>query len=213
MVARYIKRILTERLSKEAKQRIWDLLYSPQYIFDAPFCWFHRVKWNKSWRLYGRPVIFTRTRGSIKIGKGFVAVSNHRHNSLGVIQPVIIKANGYESRIQLGDHVEISGCTISASSNITIGNHVLIGSGALITDSDSHPLVYEERLRGVLHATSKPIKIEDGVFIGARAIILKGVTISRGAVVGAGSVVTKNVPAATIVAGNPAEVIGDSRDY
>ena len=91
----------------------------------------------------------------------------------------------------------------------TIGDNTIIGSGCLITDTDSHPILAAERnLPGWPNYTkSKPIVIGKNVFIGARSIVLKGVTIGDGAVVGAGSVVTKDVPANTIVAGNPAKVI------
>lgn len=57
------------------------------------------------------------------------------------------------------------------------------------------------------------IKIQDNVFIGARALIMPGVSIGKGAIIAAGSVVTKNIPQNTIVAGNPAKVIGDTREY
>jgi acetyltransferase-like isoleucine patch superfamily enzyme len=68
----------------------------------------------------------------------------------------------------------------------------------------------EERRAGYGGA-SRPIVIEDDVFIGARAIILKGVTIGKGCVVGAGAVVAKSVPPYSVVVGNPAKVVGDSR--
>ena len=96
-----------------------------------------------------------------------------------------------------------------ARSVITIGKRVLIGAGACIWDTDFHPL---DPILRQQHATRgakfAPITIEDEVFIGARSLILKGVSIGRGAVIGAGSVVTKNVDAGEIVAGNPARIIG-----
>jgi acetyltransferase-like isoleucine patch superfamily enzyme len=94
---------------------------------------------------------------------------------------------------------------------VSIGNRVLVGAGALIIDSDAHPLHPEDRLRGACPANS-PVEIEDDVFIGARAIILKGVRIGQGAVVGAGAVVTSDVPAFTIAAGNPARVVAEVKE-
>jgi acetyltransferase-like isoleucine patch superfamily enzyme len=107
----------------------------------------------------------------------------------------------------IGDDVGMSGCSITAENQIKIGNRVLVGAGALIIDSDAHPLSPEDRATRQ-SARTAPIEIQDDVFIGARAIILKGVRIGYGAVVGAGAVVAKNVPARAIVAGNPARVVG-----
>ena len=81
------------------------------------------------------------------------------------------------------------------------------GAGCLITDSDSHPLHPSDRRRDHAKTVTKPIVIEDDVFVGARAIVLKGVRLGQGCVVGAGSVVTKDVPAMAIAAGNPAKVV------
>jgi acetyltransferase-like isoleucine patch superfamily enzyme len=143
----------------------------------------------------------------ISIGRRFIANSTMRSNSLGVTQPVLINAFGVGSRIVVGNDVGMSGCTVTASSSITIGNNVLIGTGALIVDNDSHPINPAQRLTG--HINTKPIIIEDYVFVGARAIILKGVRVGYGAVVGAGAVVTKDVPPYAIVAGNPAKIVGE----
>ena len=104
-----------------------------------------------------------------------------------------------------------------AKERITIGNYVNIGGDCIIMDSDAHNLDW--RIRDSLkmvapkvsldNQTAKcaPIVIEDHVLIGARSIILKGVTIGHGAVIGAGSVVVKDVPANCIAAGNPCRVI------
>ena len=97
---------------------------------------------------------------------------------------------------------------------ITIGNNVMIGSGCLIADNDAHPMDVEKRQvpNYYDYVVSSPVVIDDDVLIGARSIILKGVHIGQGAVVGAGSVVTKDVPPFTIVAGNPAKVVKELRE-
>jgi acetyltransferase-like isoleucine patch superfamily enzyme len=77
----------------------------------------------------------------------------------------------------------------------------------MIADYDGHPLSPEHRHEPPAPEDIRPVVIEDGVWIAARAIILKGVTIGRGSVVGAGAVVTADVPPRTVVAGNPAKVI------
>jgi acetyltransferase-like isoleucine patch superfamily enzyme len=122
-----------------------------------------------------------------------------------------LTAWGPESVVEIGDDVGISGCGITALQRVAIGNRVLIGAGALIVDSDAHPRHPEERLRGA-SPTNSPAEIADDVFIGARAIILKGVRIGQGAVVGAGAVVSSDVPAFMIAAGNPARVVAEVKE-
>jgi acetyltransferase-like isoleucine patch superfamily enzyme len=123
-----------------------------------------------------------------------------------------------ESSLIVGDNTYIGGGTvIDCVKSISIGDDVLISYGCILTDSDNHSVKYSIRKKDLADwkqrkhdwttTNSKAIQISTGVWIGARAIILKGVTIGKGAVVGAGSVVTKDVPPWTIVAGNPARVI------
>ncbi len=103
---------------------------------------------------------------------------------------------------------------------ITIGENVLISSSCILIDTDMHSLVFDKRRDDILldinnksdqkkwsDIQSAPIIIEDKAWIGLRSVILKGVTIGEGAIVGAGSVVTKNVPPWVIVAGNPARIV------
>jgi acetyltransferase-like isoleucine patch superfamily enzyme len=114
--------------------------------------------------------------------------------------------------IQIGDHVGLSGTSLVAASRIEIGDRCMIGAEVLIVDTDLHPLDPDERaLHPVAGAASRRIHIGKDVFIGTRAIILKGVSIGDGTVVGAGAVVTKDVAAGVIVAGNPARVVGSVR--
>lgn len=169
------------------------------------------MKINEGWRFRGRPFIRVGGKESkIVIGKRFTACSKILYNSLGVFQRVIIRTVRPGARIVIGDDVGVSGATISAAQSIMIGNRVLIGSGALITDSDAHAIDPEDRAAG-RGPVIKPVVIEDDVFIGARAIVLKGVTIGRGSVIGAGAVVTRNVPAYSVAAGNPCRVLRSLR--
>lgn len=193
-------------LSSEAKQRIRNLLYCPWGIRDVVLCWVWGIRRPRRMRLLGVPLIQQSRRGAIQIGSDFKAVSLARHNSIGVLQRVTIKALGATGTVRIGDNVGISGATVSARSTVTIGANVLIGSGALITDNDAHPLIPEER-EDPSKTRSAPVVVEDDVFIGARSIILKGVRLGRGCVVGAGSVVSADVPARVIVAGNPARLM------
>ena len=122
------------------------------------------------------------------------------------------------AKIIIGNNVFIGRSIIFATTEIIIEDDVLISSDCLIQDSDNHNLSRKIRKKdcadwkdkGIQQwefVNCKPIKICSGSWIGAKSIILKGVTIGEGAIVGAGSVVTKDVAPYTIVAGNPAKFI------
>ena len=129
--------------------------------------------------------------------------------------------------IIIGDNTFInSGTNLISASKIAIGTNVFVSWGCLVIDHDSHSLNYLDRRQDLKQQVkdvrdgfdfvknknwsvvkSLPVIIEDDVWIGFDAVILKGVTIGRGSIIGARSVVTKDVPPFTIVAGNPARTI------
>jgi len=111
----------------------------------------------------------------------------------------------YGRNIHIGDHVYLNvSCTILDCNAVHIGHHVMIGPAVQIYTA-AHLLQAEARNQG--WEVAKPIVIEDNVWLGGGAIVLPGVRIGRNAVVGAGAVVTRDVAANTVVAGNPARVI------
>lgn len=111
----------------------------------------------------------------------------------------------YGQNIHIGDHVYLNFlCTILDCNEVRIGHHVMIGPGVQIYTA-AHLLQAEARIQG--WEVAKPVVIEDNVWVGGGAILLPGVRIGRNAVVGAGAVVPRSVPANTVVAGNPARVI------
>ncbi|MBI4517295.1 MAG: acyltransferase [Deltaproteobacteria bacterium] len=114
--------------------------------------------------------------------------------------------------LTLKNHITFFGQqVIGVARSVTIGNHCWIGGN--IFDNDVHPFALTPHpgpIGGVTYA-SAPVVIEDDVWVGLRATILKGVTLRRGAIVGAGAVVTESVPPYTVVAGNPARVIRQLR--
>jgi len=111
----------------------------------------------------------------------------------------------YGKNIHIGDYVYLNvSCTILDCNRVHIGHHVMIGPAVQIYTA-AHLLQAKPRNQG--WEVAKPIVIEDNVWLGGSAILLPGVRIGRNAVVGAGAVVTRNVPANTVVAGNPARAI------
>ena len=107
--------------------------------------------------------------------------------------------------LEIGERVYINyGCSIAASQHISIGARCSIGTHVMMMDNDFHRLEPERRDE---RPESRPIIIEENVWIGGRTIILGGVTIGADSAIGAGSVVTTDVPPRTVVAGSPARVI------
>ncbi len=102
----------------------------------------------------------------------------------------------------------MTGASLCAAERITIGDNVVIGANSSIMDTDFHPLNPQTRKERPQDAKTAPVVVEDDVFIGMNALILKGVTLGKGCVIGAGSVVTRSIPSMVIAAGNPARVIG-----
>lgn len=111
--------------------------------------------------------------------------------------------------LNIGNNVGLSDVTITCHEKITIGNNVIVGVGSQIRDTNNHSLNPQDRLNGLdwINKKTSPITIKNNVFIGAYSFILKGVTIGENSIIGAGSVVTKDIPANEIWAGNPAQFI------
>lgn len=206
MISALLKSLLRDCLGNTAKQQMRNALYSPLALRDYIFFSLQGVESHSSWRIWGLPILQLHQRGGFQAGRNLILCSRSQDNSLGVIQPVVIKTVTANARIAVGENVGISGSTLSARLGIRIGNNVLIGSGSIITDTDSHPLDHKNRNDASL-IKSKEVEIGDNVFIGARSIILKGVKIGAGTVIGAGSVLSSSTEENAIYAGNPAKFI------
>lgn len=179
------------------------------------------VKYGENMNIFGKVYINKHKDAELKIGDDFIFTSGYGLNAIsGNVQgSFYIPKPG--ASIIIGDKVGISASCLWANNNITIGNRVLIGAGTLIIDTDAHSLNYKIRgsrerdLNGQylddLNARTLPITIEDDVFIGAKCIILKGVTIGARSIIGAGSVVSSSIPSDCIAAGNPCIVVKSYR--
>lgn len=129
-----------------------------------------------------------------------------RSNPLACFQPCVLRTLAPGAELILADHVGLSGTVVCAGKSIQIGRGTIVGSGAMILDNDFHELLPNVGWRNEYVANARPVCVGEFVFIGARAIILKGVSIGDRAIIGAGAVVTANVPADHIAAGNPARI-------
>jgi len=112
---------------------------------------------------------------------------------------------GQQGAIRIGNDVGISNATLISQSEIWIEDKVFIGGGCKIYDNDFHALQADARLNRPLEIPTKPVKICKGAFVGGHSIILKGVIIGEYAVVGAGSLVVKDIPAGEVWGGSPAK--------
>lgn len=167
------------------------------------------VSYGKRLNVYTRIFLELGQNAQISIGDDFTFSSGECINPLCRNICGCIVANPGAS-IKIGDNVGMSSPCIWAHSAITIGNNVNIGGDSILMDSDAHSLNYMDRRFPTIDRANKknaPIIVEDDVLIGARCIILKGVTIGARSVIGSGSVVTKSIPADCVAAGNPCKII------
>jgi acetyltransferase-like isoleucine patch superfamily enzyme len=167
------------------------------------------IPWGPGWRFHGVPII-QRHRGSrMSFGSGFQLRSTVQSNPLGPNHPVILCTWQAGAILEIGANFAMTGGSIISAERITIGDNVTVGANVTIMDTDFHPLEMQQRRMDSQDPKTYPVCIEDDVFIGMNCLILKGVTLGCGSVVGAGSVVTKDVPPRAIIAGNPARVVGN----
>ncbi|QDV66352.1 Galactoside O-acetyltransferase [Rosistilla carotiformis] len=167
------------------------------------YLWRHRIQaeslagnvrlWGK--RLWTFPELFM-----LCVRRWMLLLRNCDLGPMAVVSPLCLRGN--PARLRIGDGSIIGRVEIHLLDDVDIGDNVVVNDGVqLLTGShDVHASDYR-------HITL-PIKIEDFVWVATRSIILPGVTLGRGAVVGAGSVVARDVAAGVIVAGNPAREIG-----
>lgn len=165
------------------------------------------VEMGAGWRCYGLPILQKHRESMMVFGARANLRSHTRSNPLGTAHPCILSTRRAGATLRVGDDYGMTGGAIVCEEAITIGNRVTVGANSIITDTDFHPLDPEERFVNPLNGKTAPVIIEDDVFIGMRVLILKGVRLGRGCVIGAGSVVTKDIPPHAIAAGNPARVV------
>lgn len=161
-----------------------------------------------SFHTNGIPYVMVARGGTFSIGKNFAMNNGIKGNPIGCYERCTFFVDK-GAEIVIGAHVGISQTALISHCSIRIGNNVKIGGGTCVYTTDFHSLdpIIRASSEDQKHRKSAPVTIEHDVFIGARCIILKGVTIGENSIVGAGSVVTKSIPANEIWAGNPAKFI------
>ena len=145
-------------------------------------------------RVRGRPVV--KNWGRMVVGDRTQLVS-----TIATLELVTMKGG----TLDVGPRTLLNyGSSIAAHERVTIGERCLIGTHAIIIDNDFHRIEPERRLEP---PESRPITIEDNVWLGARVIVLGGVTVGAGSCIGAGSVVIDDIPPRSLAVGVPARVI------
>jgi acetyltransferase-like isoleucine patch superfamily enzyme len=162
--------------------------------------------------------------GALRIGLGpFGLTSEHDTSVLRVRRGASLHCEGIVSlqrgirivvdsgRLTIGNETNINGLgtKVLVAQAVTIGAGCTFSWDVQILDNDFHTMT----VGGVEQPSAAPVVIGDRVWVGTRAIILKGVTIGDGAVVAAGAVVTKDVPAGAVAAGVPAKVVGHADSW
>lgn len=183
----------TNLLSQKIKSIFWKVR---NYI--SAHWW--GIKIGKRVRFNGK-VIFRRIQDSdITIGENCSFNSSHSSNLIGVYSPCMVSTIKRGAKIEIGNGCGFSGTVIGAALHIKLGDNVRCGANTLITDSDWHSDDYRT-------GEDKPVIIEDNVWLGYGVKVLKGVRIGKNSLIGANSVVTKDIPANVVAVGNPCRVI------
>lgn len=171
-----------------------NLVRNGWLVLNALWHFRHATQLGKKVRLWGNPVV--RNYGKLIIGDRVRVFSDVARTELAVIDG---------GTLEIGASAFINyGCSIAANELVSIGPNCLIGNYAIITDNNFHCLEPERRTE---KPESAPVFLEENVWLGARVIVLPGVRIGCGSMIGAGSVVTKDIPPRSFAAGVPAKVI------
>lgn len=167
------------------------------------------VKLGKKVKVGVSPIIMRQAEAEIELKDGVSLNGTAYENCVCSGNKMVLASLRPKAKIVIGKGTGISCSSIIATKGIFIGENVNIGAGCCIIDSDFHPIDLLERRDSTNWGLSKEIYIQNDVWLGAEVMVLKGVTIGQGAVVAARSLVMKDVPAFTMVAGSPAKIVKD----
>lgn len=174
------------------------------YNFKFHFImWLHDIDASGVHVCKGCPIIDVQKGAKVSFGKN-IWINNY-HNT-GWFTNAMIHV-GSKGKLTWRSNSGANGALIYCNNSITIGEHVNIGGGTRIYDTDFHPIDWHDRRTDSSKTKTAPVVIEDDVFIGTGCIIGKGRRIGARSMIAAGSVVVKDIPADCIAGGNPCKVI------
>ena len=209
--------LITIKMMYVKALRFCSKICSSLYIgWDKIYFFLNNIKYGKNFRVFNHLYLKIHVGALVQIGNNCTIMSGAGLNPLSRNIKTCIYV-GKKATLKLGNDVGISSSTLWVKESVSIGNSVAIGADCIIMDTDAHNLDWKIRCSeetneygesvDMVTAASAPIVIEDNVLVGARCIILKGVTIGARSIIGSGSIVTKDIPSDCIAAGNPCKVI------
>lgn len=157
------------------------------------------IYYGRRCQFRGNLLVFKGKDSSITIGDGCTFNSHSRWNFRGINHACIVQTD-LGGKITIGNNCGFSGVSIVSSCSVTIGDNVMCGTNVTIGDRNDHEDRYPQ-------FQPLPVKVGNNVWIGMNSVILRGVTIGDNTIIGACSVVTHDIPANVIAAGNPCVVI------
>ena len=209
--------LITIKMMYVKALRFCSKICSSLYIgWNKIYFFLNNIKYGKNFRVFNHLYLKIHVGALVQIGNNCTIMSGAGLNPLSRNIKTCIYV-GKNATLKLGNDVGISSSTLWVKESVSIGNSVAIGADCIIMDTDAHNLDWKIRCSeetneygesvDMVTAASAPIVIEDNVLVGARCIILKGVTIGARSIIGSGSIVTKDIPSDCIAAGNPCKVI------
>lgn len=183
------------------KQRVFLMLSSLQVLRYRSL----GIKIGKGCIISGSPKFSFCKRSQIVLHDHVVLHSNPRYNKM-IRLPMEVAAITPEARIEFQSHCGLSGAKIVCAERIGIGEYTIVGPDALIYDAKEHEYSQEIGWLGRSRVSGKAITIGKRCYIGARSIILKGVSIGDDCIVSAGALVNRDMPPRHIAIGNPASI-------
>lgn len=209
--------LITIKMMYVKALRFCSKICSSLYIgWNKIYFFLNNIKYGKNFRVFNHLYLKIHVGALVQIGNNCTIMSGAGLNPLSRNIKTCIYV-GKKATLKLGNDVGISSSTLWVKESVSIGNSVAIGADCIIMDTDAHNLDWKIRCSeetneygesvDMVTVASAPIVIEDNVLVGARCIILKGVTIGARSIIGSGSIVTKDIPSDCIAAGNPCKVI------